>query len=198
MNNNNLPPLYGLVLSGGKSTRMGSDKGMLNYHGIPQRAYLFELLQHFCDQVYLSVRQEQAAEIGTQFPVVIDQDYYGGPFNGILSAHYAYPEVAWLILACDLPLMDRDTLAELVDQRKPQYNATAYATHQSKLPEPLICIWEPQLLKAAAPYLDNGGKACPRAYLLQSEVALVHPKRDELLFNANSLEDFQFAKSKLG
>ncbi|MFT5737968.1 MAG: molybdopterin-guanine dinucleotide biosynthesis protein A, partial [Maribacter sp.] len=32
--------IYGLVLAGGKSTRMGVDKGLITYHGLPQRDYL--------------------------------------------------------------------------------------------------------------------------------------------------------------
>ena len=51
--------LYGLVLSGGRSTRMGKDKGLINYHGIPQRDYIYNLLNEVCDETYMSIRKDQ-------------------------------------------------------------------------------------------------------------------------------------------
>ena len=59
--------LYGLVLSGGKSTRMGTDKGLITYHGIPQREYIYKLLEEVCDATFLSIRDDQAATIPERF-----------------------------------------------------------------------------------------------------------------------------------
>ena len=101
-----IPQLYGLVLAGGKSTRMGSDKGLIQYHDRPQQEYLYHLLEQVCSKVYLSIRNEQQASVSNEFNVIADQNEYHGPFNGILSAHKAHPNVAWLVLACDLPLLD--------------------------------------------------------------------------------------------
>ncbi|MBT8186826.1 MAG: NTP transferase domain-containing protein, partial [Croceitalea sp.] len=124
----NTTKLYGLVLSGGKSTRMGSDKGLLTYHGIPQRDYAYSLLNELCDSTFLSIRSEQEAEIKKEYKVIIDQDKYRGPLNGILSAHEAHPEAAWLVLACDLPLITKSSLQRLIQERDPKKAATAFAT----------------------------------------------------------------------
>ena len=51
--------LYGLVLSGGKSTRMGTDKGLLDYFGKSQRVYSIEMLEKLNLKTFLSVRKEQ-------------------------------------------------------------------------------------------------------------------------------------------
>ncbi|MFD2098602.1 NTP transferase domain-containing protein [Flagellimonas iocasae] len=191
------PQLYGLVLAGGKSTRMGSDKGLLTYHGVPQQEYLYNLLKKLCDDVYLSIRDEQSAAIPDGFKAIIDQNEYRGPFNGILTAHKAFPDVAWLVLACDLPLIDQETLKQLVESRNPDQWATSFATKETELPEPLITIWEPKGLRGAITYLKTAESSCPRKFLINSDTKLVFPKQDELLYNANNIEDYEYVKSKL-
>ena len=194
---NNVPKIYGLVLAGGKSSRMGSDKGQLRYHGMAQREYLYQLLSGFCGEVYLSVRGDQQGQGPQGSGTVVDGDRYRGPFNGILSAHAQHPEVAWLVLACDLPLIDGAGLQMLLDQREPGKWATSLATRETGLPEPMATLWEPRGLQGAMEYLKTAESSCPRKFLINSDIALVHPKTDEVLFNANSLEDYQYAKSKL-
>lgn len=189
--------LYGLVLAGGKSTRMGSDKGLITYHTIPQQEHLYKLLEHTCENVFLSVREEQQSIMDNHFNVIVDQNEYRGPFNGILSAHKPYPDVAWLVLACDLPLIDLEALKNLADSRNQKKLATSYATKKTNLPEPLITIWEPEGLKKAITYLQTSESTCPRKFLINSDVELVNPKHDEVLYNANSISDYEFIKSKL-
>ncbi len=189
--------LYGLVLSGGKSTRMGIDKGSINYHGIPQREYLVNLLKEVCADVFLSVRDEQTVGISSNAKIIVDENQYRGPFNGLISAHHKYPDAAWLVLACDLPLIDKTSLERLIQERNPKKFATAFATQSSKLPEPLCAIWEPEALKKAEENLKAGGGSCPRKFLINSDIALVFPEEDKVLFNANSMEDYHEVISKL-
>ncbi len=191
------PKLYGLVLAGGKSTRMGSDKGLLTYHDVPQQEYLYHLLGQLCDDVFLSIRDEQKVSIPDGLKAIIDKNEYRGPFNGILSAHLEYPEVAWLVLACDLPLIDLETLQLLVENRNPNQGATSFATKETKLPEPLITIWEPKGLREAMHHMQSAESSCPRKFLINSDTKLVFPERDELLYNANNIEDYEYAKSKI-
>ncbi len=192
-----IPALYGLVLSGGKSTRMGTDKGVLEYHGVPQREYFYTLLEELCDEVYLSLRGDQLQDVFQNFNYIIDTDRYQGPFNGILSAHEKFPEMAWLVLACDLPLLDLDTLRTLVAERNAMLGATAMATKITGLPEPLVAIWEPQGLSGAMEYLLSAESSSPRNYLMNSHIKTVHPREDKLLYNANSQEEYQLAKLQL-
>jgi molybdopterin-guanine dinucleotide biosynthesis protein A len=189
--------LYGLVLSGGKSTRMGEDKGLIRYHDLPQREHLYTLLDEVCNRTFLSIRTDQKQEIPKGFDTIIDEDEYRGPYNGLLSAHMAHPKVAWLVLACDLPLMDSQALKELIEARNTDKIATAFANVENPLPEPLCAIWEPEALKRSIPYLEGGNGTCPRKFLINSDVHLVFPKRREVLLNANSRMEYEEALSKL-
>jgi len=71
--------LYGLVLSGGKSTRMGTDKGLIKYHGVPQREYLYDLLSQVCEETFISLREEQEAELPSRMQTIVDLNEFRGP-----------------------------------------------------------------------------------------------------------------------
>ncbi|WP_405247073.1 molybdenum cofactor guanylyltransferase [Cellulophaga sp. Asnod2-G02] len=185
--------LYGLVLSGGKSTRMGTDKGLITYHGIPQRDYIYKLLEEVCDATFLSIRDDQAATIPENFQIITDENEFKGPFNGILSAHKKHPKVAWLVLACDLPLIDVKALKELIQARDTTKLATSFALRENPLPEPLCALWEAEGLKAAVDYMNSGQGSCPRKFLIRNDVSLVFPSDEKVLLNANSVSEYEEA-----
>ena len=189
--------ILGLVLAGGKSTRMGRDKGLLSYHGIPQREYLYQQMRPLCREVFLSIRPEQEDTIPGGFACITDENKYRGPLNGLLSAHHAYPDAAWLVVACDLPLVDRGVLEYLLARRNPNAMATAFATRKTGLPEPLAAIWEPHGLKAAESHLQTSESSCPRKFLINTETALVYPEDDLWVANANEPEEYEALLDKL-
>lgn len=171
---------------------MGQDKSLLEYHGKPQADHLYSLLGDLCDKTFMSLRAEQKVSSITD-NTIFDQDRYRGPFNGILSAHSSHPEAAWLVLACDLPLIDKDSLIQLIEARDPEAVATAMATHKTGLPEPLVAIWEPGGLDTAMEYLKTAESSCPRKFLIRNNSKLVTPEKDEVLLNANNPEEYQEA-----
>jgi molybdopterin-guanine dinucleotide biosynthesis protein A len=170
---------------------MGTDKALISYHGRSQREILYDLAKRICPKTFLSLRSDQQAGLDPEVKVILDRNEFPGPFNGILSAHKTYPKAAWLVLACDLPLMDLKTLQLLLDTRDPSRDATALATRKTGLPEPLAAIWEPAALRKASEYLKKSSSSCPRKFLLNSEISLVYPENDQVLANANSKEDYE-------
>ncbi len=190
-------PLYGLILSGGKSSRMGTDKALIDYHGKPQQELLFDLVQEFCAHTFISLREDQQDDLPEKYKVILDQNEYPGPLNGILSAHKKYPEAAWLVIACDLPLLDKETLQLLVKGRDANKDATALTTKASGLPEPLAAIWEPKGLEGVKEYLKNATSSCPRKFLINTDTHLLFPENDDVLANANSMQDFRRIKDAL-
>ncbi|MCM4156210.1 NTP transferase domain-containing protein [Gramella sp. AN32] len=186
--------IFGLILAGGKSTRMGKDKGNIAYHSQPHREHLYNLLKEVCEEVFMSIREEQTKELAQNFKSIIDTNEFRGPFNGLQSAHQKYPDVAWLVLATDLPLIDLKHIKKLIAERDPAKPATAFATRESGLPEPLCAIWEPHGLEKGKKYLENGINSCPRKFLINSDIKLVFPENDQVLINANSLQDLAEAQ----
>lgn len=191
------PKIYGLVLAGGKSTRMGKDKGLIPYHGMPQRDYLYHLLSRVCDRTFMSIRPEQQNDFPDDMETIVDENKYKGPYNGLLSAHEKHPKVAWLVLACDLPLIDLQSLQELIAARDPNTMATSFAQKADPLPEPLCAIWEPNAFETSLAYLESGNGTCPRKFLINNEVKLVFPYNPNVLLNANSEEEYKEAIVKL-
>lgn len=190
-----IPPLNGLILVGGKSTRMGTDKGLLNYHGQPQRNFLFEQLKEVLDKnasVFLSTRAEQQIEI---LPVINDTFIGLGPFGAICSAFRQNPNVAYLVVATDLPLVNREILEMLISKRNPAKIATALKGKNSDFMEPLIAIWEPKAYPILLNFLAQG-YSCPRKVLINSNVQIVEVD-DAVVQNVNTPEDFENIKAQL-
>nr|WP_289847654.1 molybdenum cofactor guanylyltransferase [Cellulophaga baltica] len=190
--------IYGLVLSGGKSTRMGKDKSVIEYHGIPQRDYIYNLLDEVCDETFISIRKDQETEIPKDFQVIIDEDKFRGPYNGILSAHAQHSNVAWLVLACDLPLINLKALKELIKARDTSKLATSFALRENPLPEPLCAIWEADSLKKSVDYMNSQQGSCPRKFLINNDIALVFPSDEKVLMNANSVTEYEEALKIVG
>ncbi|GHA80701.1 molybdenum cofactor guanylyltransferase [Pontibacter akesuensis] len=187
--------LFGLVLAGGKSTRMGTDKGLLNYRGMPHRDYLFQLLDRLCTKTFLGLRKEQQNEAGEQ-PVIWDDTQYEGPFRSILAAHKAHPTTAWFMLACDLPFLTEKTVEKLIQERDAGKAATVYYNEGSGFLEPLIAIWEPAALAQAMEYAADGSR-CPRKFLLSQDIKQLSVAKGQELLNANYPEDYEQAKKAL-
>lgn len=189
--------LYGLVLAGGKSSRMQTDKAALQYHSnISQRSFLYTLLEKYCAKTFVGCRQEQADQLQTGELFIADENKYEGPLNGILSAHHRFPQKAWLVIAVDLPHISDTTIQLLLSERDPLKMATVYATRASGMPEPLIAIWEPAALTAAETYIQEGNR-CPRKFLSAQHIKTIFPENDIELFNANYYADYLAAKNRM-
>ena len=180
------PPLYGLVLAGGKSTRMGEDKGLIDYHGKPQREYLAEQLTGVCEQVFYSLRPEQEAPADGQ--VIRDSISGLGPFGAIVSAFREHPNAAWMVVACDLPLLDKEGLQYLAQKRNTSKVATAYHNPATGWPDPLVTIWEPRAYPVLMQFLTQG-YSCPRKTLINSDIQTIEAQDTRILLNANSPEE---------
>ncbi len=191
------PVLRGLVLAGGRSERMHTDKGALRYHGAAdQRQHTAALLAEFCADVRVSVRPDQAAGLPAGLVPLPDTFLGLGPLGGLLSAFQADPNAAWLVLACDLPLLTRATLEFLVENRRPARVATALQSPWNDFPEPLVTIWEPRAYGQLLRFLGMG-YSCPRKALINSDIELLLPPVPGELRNVNTPQERAEAEAAL-
>ena len=136
--------LIGIVCCGGKSTRMGRDKSLLNYHGKPQRYYLYEMLEQHCEQVLISCNKDQAPWVLPKYETLVDDDLYHGigPMASVLTAFDRFPHAALLVVGCDYPFLSEEHIRTLVENRIGLDDAVFFLNAEAMVHEPLITIYE--------------------------------------------------------
>jgi molybdopterin-guanine dinucleotide biosynthesis protein A len=172
---------------------MGFDKSGIDYHGRPQREYLFDLLGKFCGRVFVSCKQETDVPVGLN--PLADRFDMESPLNGILSALTFAPDVAWLTVPADMPLVNEQVIQHLVGHRSTSGLATCYWDSEHRLPEPLLAIWEPQALPSLRAFYDKGNVS-PREFLNISFATLLEVPNKNIHLNINTpdeLKSFQQA-----
>jgi molybdenum cofactor guanylyltransferase len=184
-----LPKIKGVVLAGGRSTRMGSDKGKLDYHGKPQREFVADMLESMGIEAFISCRNEQVEEMNG-YKTITDSFVDMGPAGAIMSAFLYDPNAAWVALACDLPLLTEGVVQNLITHRNPSAIATAYRSPENEngFPEPLIALWEPKSFPELMRFLSQG-IMCPRKVLINSDTHLIDTLTPDALMNVNTMED---------
>jgi molybdopterin-guanine dinucleotide biosynthesis protein A len=183
---------WGLVLSGGRSRRMGRDKALLERDGATQLTRAVQLLQRHVERAFVSVRPDQAGDPERRrFEQVVDRYTDIGPVAGILSAMEEHPDVAWLVLACDLPNVNDEIIVELLRQRS-QQPFTAFRSSYDGLPEPLCALYRPEARAIVAGFVRDG-VVCPRKILIRSDTRLLDLPDPSALDNVNTPEDLERA-----
>lgn len=182
-------------MAGGFSRRMGRDKALLSYHGIPQVLWTYQLLQMVCQEVWVGCRPEQHLGSANDLPRILDREEGRGPIEGIAAALASDADAAWLVVACDLPCLKVHVLEELIEHRDPLAIATVFCSAYDGLPEPLCAIYEPHILSLLEDAISDQRK-CPRKILLnaQNRVLMLEARTDRALENFNTPDDVAMLK----
>ncbi len=154
------PPVLGLVLAGGLSSRMRRDKATLEYRGKSQLERAFELAARYLPEVFVSVRAGQAADPSrVRYPLIVDSVPGEGPIVGIRSALAARPEVAWLVLACDLPFLSDAALSSCSPSATPPRARLRFAARMTACPSRCARSGSPNLPRSSPPIRPPTGAA---------------------------------------
>ncbi len=130
----------GLVLCGGASERMGTDKCFIDYHGIPQCYHVFELLKNFCNDIFISSNSTLASRFDSRYPIIHDDKLFekSGPMAALLTTWKKYPRKHLLVVGCDYPLLSASELGDFIVSIKPQLDASVFFNETQNLFEPVL------------------------------------------------------------
>lgn len=208
------PLLKPLLLAGGRSTRMGKPKHLLEMpDGTTLYHHQLKVLQAACPEapsIYISLSRESPQDPSMQnvtiltgtckleFIYDLEANQTGrsaGPAAGLLAAFQAFPDSSWLVLACDYPFMAAKALVQLQLAYRPP--VTCFRNTEGYC-EPLVGIWNPKALACLAESYSKG-KSSPSSVVNELGGQMVTPELDKtlLLCNVNTEEDWAVAMDKL-
>lgn len=189
--------MFGLILAGGQSSRMGSPKSHLLYNNSLQYTRVHELLKPLCEQVFVSTSRQNPQTF--QLPCIFDSGEFEGhgPVSGILSAMLFYPEADWIMVACDYPYLKTEHLYPLLDFQGENNHIVVYKNTNSMRIEPLVGIYRHSAFKALFQCLKAGNDSL-RKCIEQTESAPSLPITEtSFLKSVDNPEEYALALQQL-
>ena len=175
-----------IVLAGGHSSRMGSDKCFLDLDGRPLIARLVEALAPRFDQVIISANQpERFAFLG--YPVVPDMLPGAGPLAGVAAALRASRNDLAMVVPCDLPEPDPELVERLLWAAATADGAVPTSAGQ---PEPLFAAYRRSLAPLAEDALRQGERRI-RALYPRCRIRMLEIGARWSLTNLNTPDDYR-------
>lgn len=177
---------------------MEEDKSLLNYHGIPQRYYLYEMLQSVCEKVFLSSNRNQTYTIPENYNVITDSDKYEniGPMAALLSAFEKYNDVSFLAIGCDYPFIKKEDLKKLAEARNENALAVSYFNKESSVEEPLLALYESASYPLMKRNFENK-KYSLRYFLKETGALKIIPSNPESIMSIDTPEQYQDVLHKI-
>jgi len=184
--------LYGLVVCGGQSSRMGTDKSMLVYYGMPQMYYLYDMLEKLCNKTFLSCNVAQSEEIPNDYNLIIDTPKYtnSGPMAAIFSAFEKYPEANFLVVGCDYPFIKSEHLAYLIDSFSGDALAASYYNEKEKVREPLLAIYRSECYAEILMLFEKGDYSLNH-FLKDIDAQKIIPSSPEIIISIDTKEEYE-------
>lgn len=199
-------PLLGVVLCGGQSRRMGTDKGLIRdaQTGMTWVEMTGATLAATGINVVYSINESQLPAYLSILPdarLIVDAIDIPGPLKGMISVHKLFPERDLLIVACDLPGMNTITLAALVSAYNGHQQASAVNGESNPVPRPdfyyyklgsiketLCCIYRKEALAKISSHWSEGIlQDFSLKHLLADERSFIlEVASDEVFKNANT------------
>jgi molybdopterin-guanine dinucleotide biosynthesis protein A len=150
--------LLGVILAGGKSKRMGTDKGLILSQGKPWSLLIAKKLNKEGLQTIISINHLQKDAYLNYFKddvLIVDQMNIPGPLDGLMSVHTQYPDKDLLLIGCDMIYMEQDTLQDLINNYQIHPNFDFYAYHNGEVWEPLCAVYTSKALKKLKAEIEN-------------------------------------------
>ncbi len=193
-------PLFGGVFIGGQSKRMGRPKFSLTYNGTSEAERMAGLLQEFCEKTCFSSRADLETDSLAHLQDIerINDEHIGlGPVGGLATLMGRYPDRAWIIVACDMPFLTRESLEEIVRKRDPLRYGTCFVQKGMLGYEPMCAIYEPKFISPLYKAMSRRELSLKRIIneLPFQEVGISPDSRSHFM-NANTPDEYEFARTR--
>lgn len=142
--------ILGVVLAGGKSLRMGTDKGLVVYKGKPMVEHSIELLEKFTSDIVISTSNETYKQYN--FPLIEDEHNAIGPLGGIYSVLKNYSSDLYFFIPCDVPEMSFELATKLMEHSE---NCDISIPLYNQRPEPLIGCYKSSVTSIINEQINN-------------------------------------------
>jgi len=185
-------PVWGCVLIGGRSSRMGRPKHLLkDRNGITWLERTVRLLRPFVADVVLSGKGEVPKSMNGLIRLS-DVPDVAGPLSGILAAMHWRPAVSWLLVACDMPDISEDAVRWLLARRRPGVWGTVPRLQEGGSVEPLLAHYDCRCLPLFEDLVRTG---CLRIGMVAVNANIETPVVPEHIRmswrNVNTVEDLR-------
>lgn len=188
--------IIGILLAGGRSTRMGGrDKALLPVHGEPLLQHLARRLRPQVDALAINSNADPAAFAGFGLPVIADRlPDFPGPLAGLHAGLTGYPDALVLAVSVDTPFIPDDLAARL--RRGLNDQPCAVASDDTRHTLALLC--RPEAARPLDDYLDAGGRSV-RDFLDRHATMVVfdQPRDRGLFMNLNTPDDLARAEREM-
>ena len=180
--------ITGIVLAGGKSSRMGSDKGLLIINGKMFIEHVVAALRPLVDTIIIVSNNKMYDQFG--FERIEDKIKDSGPLAGLFSGLNNSKTDYNLVLSCDIPMITTEVLEKLIDADYKNYEVVQIQSQQKTMP--LIALYNKQCVDTCLQLLQQGEKRLRVAVSqLKVKTILVESEFDVLVKNVNTKEDLK-------
>lgn len=142
--------ITGIILAGGKSKRMGTDKGLLPYKGKLLISYSIDLLSQFCSPILISTNSSDYDSLGYQ--TVNDIHKNKGPISGLYSCLLQSKSKINICLPCDTPDLSPNIIERLIEES----DGNTCIVPFTNAPEPLISLYPSSIIETLGKMLEQG------------------------------------------
>lgn len=144
----------GILLAGGKSRRYGTPKAFAKINNTYFYEYIYQLLHNTCDEVIIVTREEFIHCFNRAEHVIVDIEKYKGcgPLAGMYSAMMESLADQYLVLPCDMPLLEQTAIELLLENHQQDISIVQV---DSKL-QPLVSVWNREMLPFIERALNQG------------------------------------------
>mgnify|MGYP001627533826 CR=1 FL=1 len=193
--------ITGIILAGGRATRMGGvDKGLQNFNGLPLASYTLMRLAPQVAEVMINANRNLAAYESFGVPVWPDVlPDFAGPLAGFLTGLEQCHTPYLLTVPCDTPLFPLDLAQRLGEALESQDAEIAMASAREEQggplrTQPVFCLLRRELLESLIRFTHGGGRKID-AWTAGHRTAVVPfdlPGDDpQAFFNANTLAELR-------